>query len=104
MTESASLPVAVIGAGPVGLAAASHLITRGLPVKVYEAGATVAAHVRKWAHVRLFSPWEFNTDPAARALLERHGWREPPGQAMPTGSELYDAYLKPSRKRPRWPP
>ena len=46
MTESASPPVAVIGAGPVGLAAASHLITRGLPVKVYEAGATVAAHVR----------------------------------------------------------
>ena len=100
MTEFASLPVAVIGAGPVGLAAASHLITRGLPVKVYEAGATVAAHVRKWAHVRLFSPWEYNTDPAARALLERHGWREPPGQAMPTGSELYDAYLKPLAETP----
>ena len=34
-----SLPVAVIGGGPVGLAAAAHLIARGLPVKVYEAGS-----------------------------------------------------------------
>ena len=33
-----SLPVAVIGGGPVGLAAAAHLMARGLPVKVYEAG------------------------------------------------------------------
>lgn len=37
------LPIAVIGAGPVGLAAASHLIERGLPVRLYEAGETAAA-------------------------------------------------------------
>ena len=81
-----NLPVAVIGAGPVGLAAAAHLIARGLPVKVYEAGATVAANVRDWGHVRLFSPWEYNIDPAARALLERRGWQEPPAMAFPTGA------------------
>ena len=51
-----NLPVAVIGAGPVGLAAAAHLMARGLPVKVYEAGETVGANVRDWGHVRLFSP------------------------------------------------
>ena len=45
MTSLDTLPVAVIGAGPVGLAAAAHLIRRGLPVKVYEAGATVSANV-----------------------------------------------------------
>ena len=95
MTSLDALPVAVIGAGPVGLAAAAHLIRRGLPVKVYEAGATVAANVRDWGHVRLFSPWEYNTDTAARALLQAHGWQEPPGKAMPTGSDLYEAYLKP---------
>ena len=95
MTSSDALPVAVIGAGPVGLAAAAHLIRRGLPVKVYEAGETVAANVRDWGHVRLFSPWEYNTDTAARALLQSHGWQEPPGKAMPTGSDLYEAYLKP---------
>ena len=100
MTSSDALPVAVIGAGPVGLAAAAHLIQRGLPVKVYEAGATVAANVRDWGHVRLFSPWEYNTDTAARALLQSHGWQEPPGKAMPTGSDLYEAYLKPLAETP----
>jgi len=100
MTSLASLPVAVIGAGPVGLAAAAHLIRRGLPVKVYEAGATVAANVRDWGHVRLFSPWEYNTDAAARAQLHSHGWREPPGKAMPTGSDLFEAYLKPLAEIP----
>jgi thioredoxin reductase len=94
------LPVAVIGAGPVGLAAAAHLIARGLPVKVYEAGASVAANVRDWGHVRLFSPWRYNTDPEARALLLRHGWQEPPGDVFPTGGDLYDAYLKPLAETP----
>jgi thioredoxin reductase len=100
MTSRENLPVAVIGAGPVGLAAAAHLIQRGLPVKVYEAGSTVAANVRDWGHVRLFSPWEYNTDTAARAVLQSHGWQEPPGKAMPTGADLYDAYLKPLAETP----
>src|SRR3712207_6782843 len=100
MTQSENLPVAVIGAGPVGLAAAAHLIQRGLPVKVYEAGATVAANVQDWGHVRLFSPWEYNTDTAAKALLKAHGWQEPPGDTLPTGSGLYDAYLKPLAETP----
>jgi thioredoxin reductase len=100
MTSLDSLPVAVIGAGPVGLAAAAHLIRYGLPVNVYEAGETIAANVRDWGHVRLFSPWEYNTDTAARALLQSHGWQEPPGKAMPTGSDLYEAYLKPLAATP----
>lgn len=100
MPPTETLPIAVIGAGPVGLAAAAHLIRRGLPVKVYEAGATVGAHVRDWGHVRLFSPWEYNTDTAARALLQSHGWLEPPAKAMPTGSDLYEAYLKPLSATP----
>jgi thioredoxin reductase len=100
MASNEALPVAVIGAGPVGLAAAAHLIRRGLPVKVYEADSTVAANVRDWGHVRLFSPWEYNTDTAARALLRVHGWQEPPGDVMPTGSDLYEAYLKPLSEVP----
>ena len=100
MTSFNALPIAVIGAGPVGLAAAAHLIRRGLPVKVYEAGATVAANVKDWGHVRLFSPWEYNTDAAARTLLQAHGWQEPPGKAMPTGTDLYEAYLKPLSEVP----
>jgi thioredoxin reductase len=100
MTEISTLPVAVIGGGPVGLAAAAHLIQRGLPVRVYESGVTVATNMRDWGHVRLLSPWEYNTDTAARALLKRHGWQEPARDAMPTGSDLYDAYLKPLAETP----
>ena len=95
-----TLPVAVIGGGPVGLAAAAHLVTRGLPVKLYEAGATVAAHVRDWGHVRLFSPWGFNTDAAATAILREHGWQAPPATALPTGDDLYSAYLQPLAETP----
>ena len=100
MTSLETLPIAVIGAGPVGLAAAAHLIRRGLPVKVYESAETVGANVKDWGHVRLFSPWEYNTDTAARALLQSHGWQEPPGKAMPTGADLYEAYLKPLASTP----
>ena len=39
-TPSAALPVAVIGAGPVGMAAAAHLAGRGLDFVVIEAGET----------------------------------------------------------------
>ena len=68
MTDSTTpLPIAVIGAGPIGLAAAAHLIERGLPVKVYESGATVGANLRDWGHVRIFTPWEHNVDRAAQA-------------------------------------
>ena len=63
------LPVVVIGGGPIGLAAAAHLITRGLPVRLYESGEDVAANVRDWGHVRLFSPWRLNIDAAAAGLL-----------------------------------
>jgi cation diffusion facilitator CzcD-associated flavoprotein CzcO len=100
MTALEPLPVAVIGTGPVGLAAAAHLIQYGLPVKVYEAGETVASNIRDWGHVRLFSPWEYNTDTAAHDLLRAHGWQEPPAEAMPTGLDLYEAYLKPLAEIP----
>jgi thioredoxin reductase len=88
-------PVAVIGTGPVGLAAAAHLITRNVPVKLYESGNRVAANVRNWGHVRLFSPWSFNIDQAAKAILKQHGWHEPHSNELPTGSDLYEAYLHP---------
>lgn len=94
------LPVAVIGAGPVGLAATAHLIARNIPVRLYESGDTVAANVRDWSHVRLFSPWSLNIDHAAKAILKRHGWREPRGDGMPTGGDLYEVYLRPLAETP----
>ncbi|HZS34138.1 MAG TPA: FAD-dependent oxidoreductase, partial [Methylomirabilota bacterium] len=64
-----ALPVAVIGAGPVGLATAAHLVSRGETPLVLEAGERVAAAVRRWAHVRVFSPWRYDVDPVAAGLL-----------------------------------
>lgn len=98
------LPVAVIGAGPVGLAAAANLVSRGLAVKVYEAGAAAGANISDWGHVRLFSPWTYNVDPAARSLLEKAGWQAPDEAAYPTGAELVREYLAPLAKSPALTP
>ncbi|HEV7258689.1 MAG TPA: NAD(P)-binding domain-containing protein [Bosea sp. (in: a-proteobacteria)] len=95
-----TLPVVVIGAGPVGLAAAANLIARRVSVRVYEAGEGVGANIRNWGHVRLFSPWEFNIDSASRALLEKAGWQEPNAQEHPTGNEFVARYLAPLAETP----
>lgn len=94
MTTS-SLPVAIIGAGPVGLAAAAQLLARGIEPLVLEAGPAVGHAVRAWGHVRMFSPWAFNTDAAARALLAAEGWTAPDPGHYPTGVELVADYLAP---------
>jgi NADPH-dependent 2,4-dienoyl-CoA reductase/sulfur reductase-like enzyme len=90
-----TLPIAVIGGGPVGLAAAVHLAQQDLPVKVYEAGPAVGANMRDWGHVRVFTPWRYCVDTAAVALLERTGWQAPPADDFPTGGEIVTRYLEP---------
>jgi thioredoxin reductase len=89
------LPVVVIGAGPTGLAAAAHLIGRGITPLVLEAGQAAGAAVREWAHVRLFSPWGEVTDPAAEKLLAPTGWTRPDQAAYPSGGDWAEQYLKP---------
>ena len=93
--SSERLPVVVIGAGPVGLAAAAHLIARGETPLVLEAGDGVGASIRKWGHVRIFSPWRYDVDAASAALLEAAGWVRPDGDSHPTGRELVEQYLEP---------
>lgn len=87
--------VAIIGAGPVGLAAAAHLLERELVPIVLEAGPAAAHAVRRWQHVQLFSPWRYNIDRAAARLLADTGWDRPPPDLYPTGGELIEHYLKP---------
>lgn len=89
------LPVAVVGAGPVGLAAAAHLHQYQQQFVVLEAGAAAGAAIRQWAHVRTFSPWRYMVDRAARALLAGTGWCVPDPDALPTGGELVANYLEP---------
>jgi len=98
------LPVAVIGAGPVGLAAAAHLAVKGEKFVLLEAGTSVGADVRAWGHVQVFSPWQFNVDPAARGLLASSGWVEPEGDVLPTGAEIVAQYLEPLAKCPEIEP
>jgi thioredoxin reductase len=98
MTVDSMLPVAIIGAGPVGLAAAAHLERRGVPFTVLEASDGVAACFRRTAHVRLFSPWKMNIDKAAAALLEGTGWHAPDPEAMPLAGEVRTEYLEPLAK------
>jgi thioredoxin reductase len=62
---------------------------------VFEAGPSVGTAPRDWGHVHMFSPWRYNIDKAARALLERHGWTAPNAEAFPTGRDLTDDYLAP---------
>lgn len=104
MPQHQDLPVAVIGAGPVGLTAAAHLVARGIEPLVFEAGYTVGASVRSWGHVRVFSPWEFNVDPVAGELLEDAGWSAPPATGYPTGQEIADRYLEPLAALPQLAP
>src|SRR5471030_1891429 len=91
--------VAILGAGPVGLAAAAHVLERGMKPIVLEAGREAAHAVRQWGHVRMFSPWEYNIDKAAERLLIETGWNAPAPGDYPTGRELVEQYLEPLATR-----
>ena len=97
MTEGKT--VGIIGAGPVGLAAAAHAMEQGLRPVVLEAGPQVGHAVRQWEHVQLFSPWEYNIDKAGERLLAINGWNSPDPHVYPTGAELIEHYLEPLATR-----
>ncbi|QIS06720.1 NAD(P)-binding protein [Nocardia brasiliensis] len=89
------LPVVVVGAGPIGLAAAAELRERGLSPVVFERGNSAGAAIAQWNHVRLFSRWGELIAPAARRLLDTTGWTAPDADAYPTGQDWVRGYLAP---------
>src|SRR6266849_2474518 len=103
-SPSADLPVVVIGAGPIGLAAAAHLLARGETPLVLEAGDAVGAAIRPWRHVRFFSPWKYTVDAASVALLEQTGWTLPDPERAPTGADIVERYLEPLAALPQIAP
>ncbi len=87
-------PTLVLGAGPIGLAAAAHLATRGLPFLVLERGEHVGANMSDWGHIRMFSPWQYTIDATAVDLLG-DAWISPNLEDFPTGSDMVEQYLQP---------
>src|SRR5262245_55077401 len=81
----------VIGAGPVGLAAALTALRHGLDVTVLE-GATVGASLLRWGPTRFFSPLSMNLPPGAADVL---GARLPASDALLTGPEFVEGVLAP---------
>lgn len=96
-----SLPVAVLGAGPVGLAAAAQLIERGMEFFILEAGSRVGANLLDYGHVRLFSPWRYNVSPVMSRLLEGTGWKQPADEGLPLAAEVVTELLEPFAKLPK---
>jgi len=99
-TSAYELPIAIIGAGPVGLAAAAHLVERKMPFVVFESGPRVGHSMMAWGHVQMFSPWQYSIDPAAVRLLEQTGWQAPDPESYPTGRALVEQYLAPLAAHP----
>src|SRR5260370_21618068 len=91
--------VAILGAGPVGLAAAAHVLERGLEPVVLEAGPEAGHAVRQWGHVRMFSPWQYNIHQAAERLLAAAVRNSPAPVHYPTGAELVARYREPLATR-----
>ena len=99
MTHPEPKTIAIIGAGPVGLAAAAHALERGLKPVVFEAGPAAGHAISQWGHVRMFSPWEYNIDTASARLLATVGWNSPDPEVYPTGGDLVAAYIAPLATR-----
>lgn len=93
--DVARLPVAVLGAGPAGLAAAAHLLERGVECVVFEAADSVGANLLAYGHVRLFSPWRYNVDKAIAARLAAVGAPVPDPEALPLAREVVERVLRP---------
>jgi thioredoxin reductase len=100
MIATTTLPIAIIGAGPVGLAAAVQVLSRGMTPLVLEAGPAAGNNISSWGHIRVFSPWKYNVDETARSLLESIGWTMPDPEHYPTGQEIVDQYLVPLASHP----
>ena len=98
----ATSDLAIIGAGPIGLEAASRAVLAGLNVVVFEK-EKVGHHLSQWGHVRLFSPFRLNhsewgLDLIRSAFPNIHLPR--PG-SYPTGTEMVETYLKPLARIPQ---
>ena len=96
MPKPPSQRIAVIGAGPIGIEAALYAKACGLAVAVYDRGR-IGDHLRRWGHIRMFTPFGMNCTPLGLAEVRR----EKAGRSLPaegdliTGRQFVDSYLTP---------
>ncbi|MFO0817434.1 MAG: hypothetical protein U1A77_05805 [Pirellulales bacterium] len=88
--------LAVLGAGPLGLEAAIYARFLGYDVEVFERGR-VAEHVRQWAHLRMFSPFQQSSSPLGVAAIsaQDENYRAPGPDELLTGAQWLERYLEP---------
>jgi len=102
--QNNNLPITIVGGGPVGLAAAAHLTVKNIPFILFEAGQSVGQNMLSWSHVRVFSPWRYNIDSAAKELLLEADWAAPNEDELPTGNQLVEDYFRPLAELPQIKP
>src|SRR5581483_939103 len=86
--------IAIVGAGPIGLEAALAAMAHGHRVSVFERGEAGDA-VRRWGHVRMFSPFGMNVSLRGIERLKKRGHALPDPDAILTGTEFVAQYLAP---------
>lgn len=101
---TSSLPVAIIGGGPAGLAAAAHLVHYNQPFVLFESGYALGNHFLEYGHVRLFSAWRYNIDAVSRKLFKQHGLALPDPDHLPYAQEIAEQYLQPLGELPELKP
>lgn len=88
--------IAVLGAGPIGLEAALYARFLGYDVVIFEEGE-VAQSVRRWGHIRMFTPFGMNRSPLGLAAIsaQDESYQPPGDEEYLTGNQWADRYLVP---------
>ena len=95
MEDDTPQKIAILGSGPIGLEAALYARFLGFDVDIFERGE-IAANVRRWGHVRMFTPFSMNTTSLGVAAIQAQGESVlPSADELLTGNEFVDRYLIP---------
>jgi len=96
MSVDTPAKIAILGTGPIGLEAALYARFLGYDVEIFDRGE-VADNVRRWGHVRMFSPFGMNASPLGLAALsaQDEAYRPPDADDVLTGRAWLERYLFP---------
>jgi len=101
MPRGEALRIAILGAGPIGLEAGLYSQKLGFATTVYERGRP-GEFLRRWGHIRLFSPFGMNCTPLGRAAIsQQNPQHEFPSDAdCVTGRQHVASYVEPLAQTP----